>query len=169
MHKDGFLLMGKVTGTHGVKGTLKVQSYAASPAIFGSGGRLLVRKADGSEKIRRINWAQPHGRGLLVSLAEINDLDQAATFKGAEIFVERAVLPELEDGAHYWCDLIGLAVFAIDGRCLGRIQSIIETGSNDVYVVRDGKRETLVPALRAVVKTIDLENKTMRVDLPEGL
>lgn len=161
--------MGKVTGTHGVQGTLKVFSYAESRSIFSAGNRLLVRKTDGSEKTCKIAWARPHGRVLLVSLAGVSDLDQAATFKGAEILVERGLLPVLEDGAYYWCDLIGLDVFAVDDQYLGRLDSIFETGSNDVYVVRNGDREILVPALRTVVKTIDLQKKTMRVDLPEGL
>ena len=70
-------------------------------------------------------------------------------------------------------DLIGLSVYTIDGDCLGRIDSIIPTGSNDVYVVKnmvDGKEnEVLIPALESVVVEVDLNREIMRVDLPEGL
>jgi len=104
-----------------------------------------------------------------LSLEGISDLDRAQDFKGARILLDKTALPQLEEGVYYWSDLIGLRVFLIDGTSLGNIESIIETGSNDVYVVRKGNRETLIPALEKVVKAVDLESKTMQVDLPEGL
>jgi len=78
-------------------------------------------------------------------------------------------LPELGEDTHLWFDLIGMAVYTTEDKYLGRIESIIETGSNDVYVVQDHEKEVLIPALESVVVDIDLEHKRMRVDLPEGL
>ena len=83
--------------------------------------------------------------------------------------MEKSRLPALEEGTYYWSDLIGLDVHATDGRFLGKIASIFRTGSNDVYVTRDEDRETLIPALVSVVKSVDLETGRMTVDLPEGL
>ncbi len=83
---------------------------------------------------------------------------------------QRECLPELEEeDTYYWVDLIGLSVFAVCGEYLGRIHSIFPTGSNDVFVVKDENREILVPALASVVVDVDLEGRTVRVDLPEGL
>ena len=86
---------------------------------------------------------------------------------------ERVALPELEEGSYYWCDIIGLAVFTTDEQYIGRVESIISTGSNDVFMVKDldkgDDNETLIPALESVVLEIDFEHKTMRVALPEGL
>jgi 16S rRNA processing protein RimM len=112
---------------------------------------------------------RPHKRLILLSLKGINDRNQSESLVHAEIFIEKGSLPELEEGVYYWADLIGLSVFASDETYMGRIESVIPTGSNDVYVVKDTDRETLIPALESVVVAVDLEKKIMRVDLPEGL
>ena len=169
MEKDDFLPIGKVVGTHGVKGTLKVSSDSESWSLFCPGSPISIQNSDGSVKSWQIKWIRPHKRIMLLSLEGVSDLDRARSFKGAQVLVGKTDLPQLEEGAYYWFDLIGLRVFLINGTSLGNIESIIETGSNDVYVVRDGNRETLIPALETVVKVVDLENKTMQVDLPEGL
>ncbi len=88
---------------------------------------------------------------------------------GARAVVRRADLPEPEPGSYYWNDLLGLAVYTRESEYLGVLENIIATGSNDVYVVRRGRCETLVPALTTVVVAVDLEAGTMHVDLPEGL
>ena len=75
----------------------------------------------------------------------------------------------MEKDSYFWFDLIGMAVFTTTGEYLGRLESIIETGSNDVYVVQDGKEEVLVPALESVVVDVDIEANRMQVELPEGL
>jgi 16S rRNA processing protein RimM len=169
MGKEDFLPMGKVVGTHGIQGTLKVYSDSGSWSLFESGSSIFIQNHDGDVNSWQIKWARPHKRFMLLSLEGVSTLEQAQSFKGARFLVDKAALPQLEEGAYYWFDLIGLRVFSMDGSLLGKIESIIETGSNDVYVVRDGNRETLVPALTKVVKAVDLESKTMQVDLPEGL
>jgi len=88
---------------------------------------------------------------------------------GAELLVDRSVLPEPEDDTYFWVDLIGLRVMDQALGLLGRIDSVIETGSNDVFVVKGGEREVLVPGLASVVVRVDLENGEMIIDLPEGL
>lgn len=173
MGKDGFLTIGKIVGAHGVKGNTKVHSYAESLSVFEPGSSILVINAQGIEKTFEIKWAKPHSRGALLSLQGIDSRKSAEALIGSELFITRKSLPELEDGSYYWSDIIGLSVFTTDEQCIGRVESIIPTGSNDVYVVKDLSKdhdnETLIPALESVVLEIDLENKTMRVDLPEGL
>lgn len=169
MEKGDFLPIGKVVGTHGVRGTLKVYSDSGSWSLFSAGSPIFIRDTDGAVKSWEVRWIRPHKRFLLLSLKGISDLERARDFRGARVLVDKTDLPRLEEGTYYWFDLIGLRVFLIDGTFLGSIESIIETGSNDVYVVRREDKETLVPALETVVRTVDLENKTMQVDLPEGL
>lgn len=169
MEKDNFLPIGKVVGIHGIHGILKVYSDSDSWSLFSPGCPIAIQNSDGSVKSWQIKWIRPHKRFLLLSLEGVSDVERAQGFKGARVLVDKSSLPQLEEGTYYWSDLIGLRVFLIDGTCLGNIESIIETGSNDVYVVRKGNRETLIPALEKVVKAVDLESKTMQVDLPEGL
>jgi len=167
--KKGYVLIGEIIGTHGVKGTARFRSYAESLAVFEPGRPVIVRERGGLETSREINWVKHHRRTPLLSLKGINDRSQVADLLGAELFIPKAALSPPEDGSFYWFDLIGIAVYTIDGAYLGRIESIMETGSNDVYVVQDEKKEVLIPALESVVVEIDLRQKRMQVDLPEGL
>ena len=86
-----------------------------------------------------------------------------------ELFIPQSELPELDEDTYYWVDLIGMKVYTTTDQFLGRIESILETGSNDVYVVKKHETEVLIPALESVVLEIDLEHNRMQVDLPEGL
>jgi 16S rRNA processing protein RimM len=167
---DDFLAIGKISGVHGVKGNLKIFSYAATPAYVQKDGSVLILHPSGKKKAYGINWLRPHKKGALLSLREVTSRDLAEELVGCEILVNKRDLPDLEDGTYYWFDLIGLSVHTDDNRYIGRLDSIIETGSNDVYVVKDENgTETLIPALVSVVLDVDLENQTMRVTLPDGL
>ncbi len=163
------VIIGKIVGIHGIKGTLKIHSFAESLEIFEPNTKITVSNPDGSEDVHEIEWIQPHSRGALLALKEIDNRDQAKHLVGAELMIEKAALPELEAGVYYWYDLIGLNVFTTEDRFLGRLESIIETGANDVYVVKDDAREILIPALQSVVRSIDIDAKIMRVELPDGL
>jgi 16S rRNA processing protein RimM len=163
------VVIAKIVGVHGVKGTLKIHSYAESLEIFQPGTIISVSSADGRKKDYEIEWIKPHSRGALLALGSISDRDQAMTLIGAELQIDKAALPELETDVFYWYELIGLQVFTINDRYLGRLESIIETGANDVYVVKKDRREILIPALKSVVQVIDIKANLMRVDLPDGL
>jgi 16S rRNA processing protein RimM len=167
--KKDFVLIGKIVGAHGLKGTSKIQSYAESLEIFKTGTTLLVSSPGGSENRYEIDWIKLHSRGALLAFKEVADREQAKLLIGSDLYIEKTELPELEDGTYYWFDLIGVNVYTLDDRYLGRIDSIIETGANDVYVVKDADKEILVPALESVVRSIDIESKIMRVELPDGL
>jgi len=163
------VLIGKIVGIHGIKGTNKLRSYAESLSVFLPGRSILVRDLRGREASYEIHWVKPHTGTPLVSFKGITDCDQAKTLIGAELFIPQSELPELDEDTYYWYDLIGIEVVTMTGEFLGRIESIIETGSNDVYVVKSNEKEVLIPALESVVLDIDLEHKRMQVDLPEGL
>jgi 16S rRNA processing protein RimM len=169
VENKGYLRIGEIIGTHGIKGTNRFRSYAESLEVFEPGRSIVVRESSGRETSREINWVKHHGRTPLLSFKGITDRNQAEVLIGAELFIPKADLPQLENGSYYWFDLIGIAVYTTDDSYLGRIEAIIETGSNDVYVVKDEKKEVLIPALEAVVVNIDLQEKRMQVDLPEGL
>jgi 16S rRNA processing protein RimM len=171
MKQDDFLLIGKVVSVHGVHGNLKVYSFAESSSAFQPDDRVLVRDKSGHEKERAVRQVKPHKRNILLSLRGIENCDDAKALVGAEIFIRKSKLPELDDGTYYWFEIIGLEVLTIDNRYLGCVESIIATGGNDVYVVKGPGEdsEILIPALETVVDKIDLDAKTMWVNLPEGL
>jgi len=169
MHEDALIPIGKVVGTHGIKGYLKVISYAESTASFAPGKQLALRKQGKPVVTYGIESARPHKRGMLLAFNGIASVDAAKEWVGSELCIDKATLPEPERGTYYWHQIIGIEVFTVDDRRLGRVAAIFPTGSNDVYVVRDGKKEVLIPAIDSVVVEIDLTHNVLRVDLPEGL
>lgn len=166
---DRFVSIGKITGFHGFKGTLKLQSYVETIEFFKPETRVYVRCISGEFFNFTIEWIKPHKRGFLLLFKEACSFDDSQKLINAEVLVERKRMPEPEEGDYYWVDLIGLSVFTMEGEFLGILEFIFPTGSNDVFVVRNGKKEKLIPALESVVKKIDLVEKTMNVQLLEGL
>jgi 16S rRNA processing protein RimM len=165
--------VGRVVGAHGIRGSLKVHSYAESLSVYEAGKGILVAHPDGSVRTMTVQWVQPHGRGLLMTLEEVTDRSQAENLAGSELFVDKARLPVLEEDTYYWFDLVGLRVYNTTGVLLGCIDEVIPTPGNDIYVVK-GKsngqpKELLIPATGDVVLKVDLEGRTMIVDPPEGL
>ena len=138
---------------------------------FKTENRILLRHATGNEETLNIVKRRPHKRLILFTFEGITSRDGAEALNNAEILIERSALPDLEEGEYYWTDIIGLDVFCINETYLGSVESVIPTGSNDVYVIknRENGRETLVPAIHSVITEIDIEKSIMRVDLPEGL
>lgn len=169
MDKTGMVSIGKIVGCHGVRGALKLLPFTESFAYFSKGSRLLFRYDDGRESRYTVSWSKPHKRVILLGLNEIAGREESDRLRGCEVVVSRAELNEPADGSWYWSDLIGMTVVDSNDERLGALGAIIETGSNDVYVVKQGDREILVPALASVVLSVDIKNKIMRVDLPEGL
>ncbi len=169
--KSNFLLVGKIVGVHGLKGNLKVHTYSDSIDIFEKDSCIFVQKQGLSKKSYKISQAKPYKKGILLTLEGVDDRFSSEAITGAELFIDKCILPELEENTYYWHDLIGLKVFNAENEYVGSIKSVIETGSNDVYVVKndDTGKETLIPALKSVIRLIDFHDKTMEVDLPEGL
>ena len=173
MDNSHLLSIGKIVGVHGLTGVLKIFSYAESTARYTPGTPLHLKHSHGNGFILKIVWAKPHSKTILLSLKGISSRDQAEKFVGSELFMEKTALEVLEEGTYYWADLMGLSVYSLEGDHLGEVSAIVQTGSNDVYVVNKKagteEMEVLVPALASVVREIDLDQRIMRVDLPEGL
>jgi 16S rRNA processing protein RimM len=111
-----------------------------------------------------------HGQGMLITFEGLQGRDEAGQFRNQYVYVLAADRPPLPEGEYYHHQLIGLQVRGEDGRILGELSEILETGANDVYVVRrmDGS-ELLLPAIPSVVQDVDLSRAEMRVHLPPGL
>jgi len=166
---DGYLSIGKIVGPHGINGALRVHPYAESLSIFQPGTRILLKNNQGMKKKYLIRWAKSHGKGMLLSLQGIEDRNEASSLAGCDLLMPKNRLPDLEEGTYYWFEIIGLSVYDAEEEYMGRVEAVIPTGSNDVYVVRNQENEILVPALEHVVLKIDKANGRMTVKLPEGL
>ncbi|XOZ33716.1 ribosome maturation factor RimM [Halomonadaceae bacterium KBTZ08] len=170
----GETILGQITSVYGVKGWVKVYSYTEPlDNIFQYPNWTLVdgRASSRGERKVRLVTGKPHGKTLIAKLEGIEDRDQAAGLCGLDIRVETSELPALEEGEYYWYQLQGLRVRTADeGRDLGVVDHLIETGSNDVLVVRadaastDG-RERLIPFLPdEIIREVNLEGGILEAD-----
>lgn len=156
--------LGRVTGAHGIQGWVKVHSDT-SPRdnILRYSPWWLLRQ--GQRETVTVKGGRQQGKTLVAKLAGCEDRDHAEALVGAEIAIPRERLPATEGpGEFYWADLVGLAVRTVDGVELGRIETLFETGANDVIVVV-GERERLIPYLwQQVVRRVDIAGGVMEVD-----
>ena len=168
MTADNLILMGKIAATHGIKGQLRIVPYSGMVDNLLLCKSLFVRDAKGGLAQCAVTAATVHGKKLLVALEGFSGINQVLHFVGCEVLLHKEQLAEPEEGEYYWNDLIGMKVVTTDGVDLGILESIIETGSNDVYVAVANGREYLIPALSDTV-SIDVHAKIMTVTPFEGL
>jgi len=167
--KNEPVLLGKLVATHGIKGQLRVAVYSGEFETILSLASLMLKGPDGRMETFQVAAAAVHGKKLILSLEEYDNINQSLSLVGHEVYVARNQLPALSEGEFYWSDLLGLRVETDHGEVLGELVDIIATGSNDVYVVKDGKREYLIPALEDIVLDVNLDAGIMKVSPPEGL
>ena len=169
MDESAYLIVGKIVGTHGIRGDLKVLSYAESLDVFAPGKELIFSRGKKRFGSFTVLSSRPHKSVVLLAFDGITSIETAKAWVGYQVCMEKASLPPPEEGAYYWHQIIGMKVVTTDNELLGRVEAIFPTGSNDVYVVRNRKKEVLVPAIDSVVLHIDVNNNMMTIDLPEGL
>ena len=160
---DETIIMGRIAGPYGVRGWVRVVSYTQVPDRLLEYVPWYLRRGEQWQPTGIVE-AKRHSKGLLVRLTGCEDRDTAAGLTGSDIGVHRSQLPPAAAGEYYWSDLIGLMVQTLDGRPLGMVDHLIETGANDVLVVR-GERERLIPFVRGgVIHEVDLDKRIIRVD-----
>jgi len=123
----------------------------------------------GSASAFRVRGVRGGGKFAILALEDIGDLSAAEGFRGQKVFIMRDLLPPLEEGTYYVADLIGLRVEDRRGRNLGTLHEIFDNGAHEVYAVRHGMREILLPVIDSVVISVDIEAGRMVVVPPAGL
>jgi 16S rRNA processing protein RimM len=161
--------VGKITGTHGIKGLLKIHSFSGNIESLQACDSVTIKSREGILSKLKLKSIASSGGKLVIGFMGLDDIDQAQTYVGSEICLLRSQLPEPENDEYYWCDLIGLRVATIEGAELGVIEDIFEAGSSDIYVVRGTEREYLIPAIANVISCVDLKSGRMLVSPLEGL
>ncbi len=162
-----YLAVGLLRRPHGVRGDILFTVTTDFPERLRPG--TLVFFGDDKREIK-ITRRRPHNDGILFGFEGISTPEQAARHTGKTVFVRAEDRPPLPEGEYYHHQIIGLDVFDEAGASLGVVSEILETGANDVYVVKNpAGREILLPALEQVVLEIDLERKMMKVHLLPGL
>jgi 16S rRNA processing protein RimM len=157
------VILGRISGLFGVRGWVKVYSYTEPREAVLNYDRWLLSGNNGWQEAT-VAEGQRHGKTVIVRINGYDDRDQAAGLIGTEIGVPRDELPETDSDHYYWSDLEGLSVVHRDGTELGKVDHLLETGANDVMVVK-GETERLVPfVMDKVVLGVDLAKGEIRVD-----
>jgi len=157
------VVLGRISGLFGVRGWVKVYSYTDPREAVLKFDRWLLSGNDGWREAS-VAEGQRHGKTIIARLDGYVDREQAAGLIGTEIGVPRELLPAAEVGRFYWSDLEGLRVVHRDGSVLGTVSYLLETGANDVMVVK-GEQELLIPfVMDKVVLGVDLDKGEIQVD-----
>ncbi len=173
-----FLTVARVVRVHGTGGELACEIVTEFPQRFRKTRTLYFAPSGettgGEPPVPRTIIAarivpRGHGTQLILKVEGSDDRDAAAALRGALIQVPEAEARKLPRGRYYWHEIIGLCAQTVDGRELGTVKDILETGANDVYVVQTGHGELLIPAIKQVVKEIAPERGIMTIELLPGL
>ena len=166
--RSNLVNVGQITAVHGIKGWVKVHSATEPPENLLQYRPWWLKTRHGVKAVD-IDDSRAHGKGFVAHIVGVDDRDRAGEYCGVDIAVERQQLPPLASGEYYWHQLEGLQVFSdYEGQtyALGRVARLMETGANDVLVVRDGDgRERLIPYVPGqFIKAVDLDAGQLRVE-----
>jgi 16S rRNA processing protein RimM len=171
MDLEAMVAIGRLTKPHGVQGELVFLPYVSDLALLPdltSVPTYLQRGAEPVQERTIASWRTAHKK-VLIRLNECPDLTHAEALREYEVLVARQCFAPLPAGEYYWFELEGLAVYDSEGRYLGTVAEIIYTKGNDVFVVRHGAHEALIPALKNVVRSIDVARREMHLFAVPGL
>ena len=166
---DVLISVGKIIGTHGIRGLLKIHSFSGNIESLQSSGAVTLKSPSGDLSEYEIESVSQHCGKFILSLTGFDEINQVLPFVGREICLLRSHFPEPEEDEYYWIDLIGLKVMTDDGVILGNISDIFEAGSSDIYVVRGDNKEYLIPAIADVIVNIDLKAGIVLIKPLQGL
>jgi 16S rRNA processing protein RimM len=171
-HREELIAVGKITNTHGVKGYVKVFPLTDNLERFYQLNKVMLVLGDHrrEEAIDQVKL-NIHKNAAYILFKGISDISGAGSLKNSLIMIPKSQLVSLPENTYYHFQIIGLQVYLQQGDYLGQIMQILETGANDVYMLEKetGSKPILIPALKSIVKEIDLEQGKMIVDPPPGL
>ena len=167
--RDQLFKAGIVTGTHGLRGDLKVRPESSGSDSLENATRVFVRSEDGRDEICETLRVTQHKGLFLVRLRGFESIELAEPLVGSEIWMTLDELAELDEEENYWYQLEGLEVVDARHGNLGKIENLLSTAAHDIYVVNGPFGEVMIPAVEAFVIEVDLECGVMNVDLPDGL
>lgn len=162
------IVLGRIVAPFGVHGWLHVHAFGDDPESWKKMPRLWL--SDDSEapaerwESRELAGLRRHGDGIVAKFVGVDDRNASEALGGCYIGAPRETLPAPEQDEYYWADLIGLDVVNMQDQPLGRVESLIETGANQVLVAKDGERERLLPFVAQVVRAVDLPGRRIQVD-----
>ena len=165
--KKRYLEVGKIVGTHGVKGMTRVQVWADSPDFLKQ-FKYLYLDQNGNEKLTVLK-VQPHGNISLVAFRGVDTIEHAESFRNTVLYIDRKDV-KLPKGRYFITDLIGIKVYDADtNKELGEISDVSQTGANDVWHIKKDGKEYLIPAIDDVLVSVDVDKETAVIRPLKGI
>ena len=163
------LEIGQIVNTFGIKGIVKVKPFTDDIKRFDNLKTVYIKKSN-TQKEYEIEEVKYHKDMVLIKFKGVDTVEQAELLRNAYLTISRDSVEKLEEGRYYIVDMLGLEVYTDEQVLLGTLDDIFNTGSNDIYVVKDKQgKQILLPAIQDVIKQIDMENRKMIVHLLPGL
>ena len=166
---DKYLELGQIVNTFGIKGQVKVNPFTDDIKKFEKLKEIYIEKKNELKlfQIEKVNYSK---NMVILKLKGIETPEEAESLRNSYLKIDRKDAKKLPEGTYYIADLIGLDVYTDENELLGKVDYIYNTGSNDIYVVKDEQgKEILLPAIKDVLKQVDLENGKIIVHIIEGL
>ena len=166
---EEYFEIGQIVNTSGLKGILKIKPFTDDIKKFSNLKTIYIKTKSGLTefKIEQVRYVK---NMVMLKLAGIDKVEEAEKYRNLYIKILRDQEEELEEGSYYVVDILGCKVNTDANQELGKIVDVFQTGSNDVYVVKDEQgKQILLPAIKQVIKNVDIKNKIITVHLLEGL
>ena len=165
---DDVVIVGRIGAAYGVRGWVHIDSFTEPPENLLSYAPWLIAQGARWKPFTPV-VVKPHGRGFVAQFAEVDNREQAHALRATELAVHRDALPGLDDDEFYWRDLVGLEVVNADGRHLGVVSYLLETGAHDVLVIHGGKgeaddTEVLIPFTAQFIRSVNIVAGRLEVD-----
>ena len=163
--------IGKIVNTHGIKGEVRVQAITDFPEKRFAPGATVYAFQKGKDPVAlTVKSHRKHKQFDLLSFEGMEDINLVEPLKQADLKIAEDQQDGLADGEYYYHQIVGLNVVDLDGNSIGKIKEIMESGANDVWVIqRAGKKDLLIPAIKDVVKDVQIENHQVIIDMLDGL
>ena len=165
-----FLQVGKIVNTHALQGELKVLSESDfKEERFRKGSELII-DFNGEHVPVVVATHRSHKGMDLLKFKGLNSINDVEKFKGSALLVSAEYLEDLDEDEFYYFEIIGCVVKSVEGEVIGEISDVLRTGANDVWIVkREGQKDVLVPYIKQVVKSVDIDKKEVIIEIIDGL
>jgi 16S rRNA processing protein RimM len=163
------ITIGKAVKPFGVKGEMKIEPLTDFPGRFNGLRRVYLVSPSGKEATCQVTAVRYAGKSIYLMFSGYDSPEKAKALNGWLIKVPQEEAAPLPEGAYYWFELIGMEVVSESGESLGTVSDIFETGSNDVYVLKRGRKEIYIPATKEIIKQVDRATRCITIHVMDGL
>jgi len=166
---ESLLEIGKIVGTHGLRGDLKVRLNSGDPELLLTLKKIELCLPTGESFSVNISRQVLHKSQVLLHFKGLDSIDRVESLVGSQVLIAEDLLPDLSENEYYWGELEGVLVVDRKRGTIGQLQDLLSSSAHDTYVVKGRFGEVLIPAVQQFILGIDLEKRIMQVELPEGL